>query len=108
MEKIFYLTILFLLAPTITLAHTGDDTFPYHMGMMGNNWGIGWGWGWGWFFMILFWIFVFLAVLALIKWLTNQSTGKSRDESTLEILKKRYTRGEIDKKEFETEKKDLI
>jgi putative membrane protein len=75
-------------------------------GMM--NWG-GFGQGWmffGWIFMVLFWV----AFVLLIIWLYKQVTG-TRDvvsvESAIEILKKRYAKGEIDKKEFEEKKKDL-
>jgi putative membrane protein len=73
-----------------------------------NNWGC-FGWGWmffGWIFMILFWA----AVVLLIIWLYKQITGTkdvAQDESALEILKKRYAKGEFDKKEFEERKKDL-
>jgi putative membrane protein len=74
-----------------------------------------WGWGthpmmWGaWGFgmmimMILFWGLVIVAVVVGIRWLLGQ--GKETD-SALEILRQRYARGEIDKEEFETKKRDL-
>ncbi|MBM3172641.1 MAG: SHOCT domain-containing protein [Chloroflexi bacterium] len=63
-------------------------------GMMG-------GFGWGWFMpigMILFWGLVILP-----------SSGSSRElDSALEVLKRRYARGEISKEEFEEKRKDLV
>jgi putative membrane protein len=70
----------------------------------------GYGWGWtlfGSIFMILFWA----AIILLIIWLYKQIRGPqeaARTESALDILKKRYAKGEIDNKEFEEKKKDLI
>jgi putative membrane protein len=69
----------------------------------------GCGWGWpliGSIFMILFW----LAVILLIIWLFKQIRGPqaaTQTETPLELLKKRYAKGELDKKEFEEKKKDL-
>jgi putative membrane protein len=36
------------------------------------------------------------------------SHGQKSEETALEILKKRYARGEINKEEFEEKKRDLI
>ncbi len=70
---------------------------------------MGYGWmGIGWVFMILFWT----AIILLIVWLYKQITGAEAkptvtEDTPLEILKRRYAKGEIDKKEFEEKKKDL-
>lgn len=77
--------------------------------------GMMWGYGGSWFggiLMVLFWIAVIIGIIFLIRWLAQSTSagghGARSEESALEILKKRYARGEIDKKEFEQKKKDLI
>lgn len=75
--------------------------------MMGGNNLIGWG-GFGGIFMILWWVLIIAGIIALVRWLMTTSHGTlGNGKSALDILKERYARGEIDKKEFEERKKDL-
>ena len=61
-------------------------------------------------FMWIFWILVIIGLVFLIKWIvqSNKLSESRISDSSLEILKKRYARGEIDKQEFEHKKKDLL
>ena len=78
-------------------------------GMMGS--GMMGGFSWWWFmsiFFILFWGLVILGIVALVRNLSgSRGSDSSRADSALEVLKKRYARGEIDKEEYEEKKKDL-
>ncbi len=61
-------------------------------------------------FMWIFWIAIIVGIILLVKWivLQNRPGGQQQGEDSVEILKKRYARGEIDKEEFEQKKKDLL
>ena len=72
--------------------------------------------GFGWIFMVVFSGLVIWAIVALVR--GNFGNGHmcghdhgdgsyGKDKPPLEILKERYAKGEIDKKEFEEKKKDL-
>lgn len=81
-------------------------------GMMGPGM-MGWGYGMGWFwtvFMLAFWVAVIVGIFFLIRWLIVSTRTREQGgfgESAIEILKKRYARGEITKAEFESMKKDI-
>lgn len=60
---------------------------------------------------IFFWVLIIAGIIIIIIWAVSKSSGpeqKQEKESALDILKKRYARGEISKEEFEEKKKDLL
>jgi putative membrane protein len=71
----------------------------------------GYGMGWGWFgpiLMIVFWVLVIAGIVYLVKTIAGgRSSTFSKEETAIDILKKRYARGEIDAEEFSRRKKDL-
>ena len=67
----------------------------------------GWGWGVGMMaMMLLFWGVVIFAGVTGIRWFVGQTKAPPAD-SALTILRERFARGEIDKDEFETKKREL-
>jgi len=77
-------------------------------GWMMNSWGLGHGL-FGWLMMLLFWILIIVGVVLVVRWLVDQGRLKESqsEEIPIDILKKRYASGEIDKDQFETMKRDL-
>lgn len=72
--------------------------------MAGGYYGMGGGFMWL-FPLIGFGIFLYVIYMIFNK--TNINNNSTNSESALEVLKKRYARGEISKSEFEEMKKDL-
>lgn len=62
--------------------------------------------GVGFLSMALFWVVLVGGLLFVGRWLWGQGTV-SRADSALDMLKKRYARGEITKQEFEDMKRDV-
>ena len=58
-------------------------------------------------FMWIFWLFIILVIILLIKVSSGKSSSNEQRETPLEILEKRYARGEIDEEEFQRRKKEL-
>jgi len=57
-------------------------------------------------FMMVFWVLVIAGLVLGIRWLVTQGRD-SRSDTALDILRQRYARGEINKEEFDTKKRDL-
>jgi putative membrane protein len=78
-----------------------------HWDQMPWFWGVGMLLGMGLF--LLFWGLVLIGLVLLIRWLWVQARpGTRAEESALEILKRRYARGEITRGEFEAIRRDLL
>jgi len=111
------LSILLLATPLFgktVLAQRGPwrAYYGYGMGPGMMDWGYG-GMGWvGIILMVAFWVAVIVGIVFLIRWVVVSTSGGSHpgksEDSALDILRKRYARGEINKEEFEEKKRDLV
>ena len=76
-------------------------------GWMDGYHGMGWGGG---LFMLIFWGLAILGVVFLIRFVLDRrrpGEAKGPEETALEILKRRYARGEIIREEYERMRRDL-
>ncbi len=80
--------------------------WPQHM--MGFGWG---GWLVGGLVMLLFWGGLIALVVFSIRAFTNANRNKTTQtpsgETALDILKRRYAQGEIDKAKYEAIRRDI-
>ncbi len=66
------------------------------------------GCGWlGLIFLTIFWALIVVGVFALIRWFGQGGKRGWYDHSAIDVLRERYAKGEINRKEFEEKKKDL-
>jgi putative membrane protein len=101
--------VLVVILPTVLGAISGWGGTNWDWGMMGPGM---MGFGWGWFIpilMVVFWGLVVWGIVALVRGLGGCCVPAQRDdtESALDILRKRYAKGEINREEFEAKKKEL-
>jgi putative membrane protein len=69
------------------------------------------GFGWMWLMPVFWIVFLGLVIWAIVAAVRSSSESKgsnsSKADTALEVLKKRYARGEISKEEYEEKKRDL-
>jgi len=76
--------------------------------MMGDYGGMGWfGPGFGGIFMILFWGFIIAGIVAIVRWLAPPRQTEDPEKSAIDILNERYAKGEINKEDYETMRREL-
>lgn len=58
---------------------------------------------------VVFWILTIIVIVSFVRMITHGSkdSNQESDNKAINILKERYAKGEINKKEFEEKKKDL-
>ena len=93
---------------TYTAGANGQDWGPWGMHLMWDSWGIGMR-----LMMFLVWAALIAALVFFIRWLVTagnrgpQAGAGHSVESALDILQKRYARGEMSKGEFQDMRKVL-
>ncbi len=101
-----------LLVGGFLLSRSGWSMFGYGPGMMDGNFGFGMMNGFGGIFTILFWV----VIIGLAVWLISSLVSRTNSqppanlppaELPLDILKKRYARGEITKDQYDEMRRDL-
>ena len=60
---------------------------------------------WGWLFMLMMIGFLILGVVLVARLVSG--SGNNSNDAPLDTLKRRYSKGEITKKQFEEMKKDI-
>lgn len=101
MQRIFLLLIAFLTFSDVSFARGYCDWYTGPWGHM-DYFGFG-----GIIMWILFLIVIGVAVYLIVQATKSKGLESPFRETPMEILKKRYAKGEITKEEFEKMKKDL-
>ena len=87
----------------IAQAHEENDQFGHHM-MMYDDYGLNL---LGPTFMFFFWILIIAVIILVIKYLLDKNKDIQDSNNAENILKERYAKGEISKKEYIEKTKDI-
>ena len=86
----------------LAMADVGDYMGPGMMFDYDNGY-----WWTFWIIGTIFWISVIIGIIILIIWFYKKMSENKLNLTPLEILKKRYAKGEINKKQYEEMRKEL-
>ncbi len=103
MKKVFFFVLLLLVPLLTTACGPYGPMSGWERGHM-MNYGFGYG---GMFMWILFLIVLGVAIYFIIQALKSKNVIGQAQDTPLDILKRRYAKGEITKEEFDRTKKDL-
>ena len=102
-----YLALSTLLLTGLIVSCVGEGCFgPEGPGEWGPMMHYGFGYG-GMFMWIIILVVIGLLIYFIVQAQKTKGETSTRNESPLDILKRRYAKGEIAKEEFERMKKDL-
>jgi putative membrane protein len=104
MQK-FYLFIILTLVPLLTMCSGPHGRMQGGWDRAGN-YGCSFGYG-GMFMWILFLIVLAVAIYFIVKNVRSKNVTGQAMEAPMDILKKRYAKGEITKEEFDRIKNEL-
>jgi putative membrane protein len=108
MKKIFSAIVL-TSVPLLTMCSGPHGTMMYDWDRTGNYgcW-LGSGYGYGGMYMgLLFLIILGVAIYFFVQYLMSKNAVGQAQETPIDILKKRYAKGELTKEEFDRMKNDL-
>lgn len=102
-----YLGLSLVVLNSLLVSCSGEGSYGPHgrsgwEGMMHYGFGFG-----GMFMWIIFLILIVLLIFFIVQTQKTKGQMPTQNESHLDILKKRYAKGEITKEEYERMKKDL-
>ncbi|MEN6432428.1 MAG: SHOCT domain-containing protein [Smithella sp.] len=105
MKHFFYMAA----ASIIALLMTGCNGY---YGPLGGGWNHMMNYGYGYGFGGMYMVIIFIIIIGVVAYFVIQSArartlGGTPQETPLDILKKRYAKGEISKDDFDRMKRDL-
>ena len=107
MKKYLELSLIMITGLLVSCAREGyyGPQGPGGWGSM-MHYGFGYGYG-GMFMLIIFLIVIGLMIYFILQAQKTKGQTPTQNESPLDILKRRYAKGEIAREEYERTKKDL-